>query len=140
MSEYAFNKRLGYPVGVAFLIVYERILHIRIHGYCDICRHCPGSRGPDQKIFFLFAFQGEFQIERIMRYFFIILCQDLMLGDSGFATRTPRNNVTALVNPSFFMTYLENMPDHIIILIRHGVVGMIPIHEVSKPLTLLGLD
>ena len=75
-----------------------------------------------------------------MSHFFVRLGFDLVLGDSGTAAWAPRDGVVAFVEMTFLVDFFEKTPDHVVVFIGHGVVGVGPIHEVAEAFGLLGLD
>ena len=70
----------------------------------------------------------------------VALGDDFVLRQAGAAARAPGHRVGAAVQPAVFVAALEEVPDGVVILIRHGVVGVIPVHPVAEAAGLLGLD
>src|SRR3990167_2682820 len=97
---------------------------------------------PNKQICFLPPISRDRKLykNRFVRHFFIIFRKHFVLRDRSFTSWTPRNRIFSFINPSMLKTDLQEMPDHIIILIRHGEIGMIPVHEISESLRLLSLD
>ncbi len=75
-----------------------------------------------------------------MRHLFVVFGKHFVLGNCRLAPRAPWHGVPPLVNPPFFKTDFEEVPDHIVIFIAHRVVGTVPVHKVTQALTLLCLD
>src|SRR5258706_13802924 len=71
---------------------------------------------------------------------FIILGQYFVLGNRCLTPGAPGNAILAFVNPAIVMAYSKKMPNHVIVLIGHCVIRMIPIHKITKPFTLLSLN
>ena len=59
---------------------------------------------------------------------------DFMLGHAGAASGAPRHDILAFVQPTVFMALLQETPNGIVVLVRLGVVRVVPVHEVSESL------
>ncbi|MBA7714040.1 hypothetical protein ES703_123054 [subsurface metagenome] len=63
-----------------------------------------------------------------------------MLADARAAPGTPGHAVLALLEPAPLVNLFKETPDGVIILIGHGVVGVVPVHPVAQADGLLRLD
>src|SRR4051812_18074387 len=63
-----------------------------------------------------------------------------MLGDPGAASRAPRHRVPPVVDIALLMAALQELPDSVVVLVRHREIGVVPIHPVAEPSGLTGLD
>ena len=61
-----------------------------------------------------------------------------MLGHAGAASGAPRHDILAFVQPTVLVALLQETPDGVVVLVRLGVVRVVPVHEVSESLRLLG--
>ena len=73
-----------------------------------------------------------------MDYLYVALRDDFVLGQSCAAAGAPGHYVSALVDQALLVARLEEVPDHVVVLVGLGVVGVVPVHPVSKPFGLLG--
>lgn len=69
----------------------------------------------------------------------LVAFADFLLGDTGAAARTPGHAVEALVDQATLVTLLEERPDGVVVLVRHGEVRVIPVHPVAETDGLVGL-
>ena len=100
---------------------------------------CPGRGGPDQQRG-VFVQQGESHEKAGVDYFLVAFGDYLVLREAGAAARTPGHDVPALVKPAAFVAPLEELPDGVVVLVRHRVVRVVPVHPVGEPLGLVGDD
>ena len=75
-----------------------------------------------------------------MHHLFVPLRDYLVLGEAGGAARAPRHHVRALVQPAALVAHLQEPPDGVVVLVRHGVVRVVPVHPVAEPDRLLRDD
>ena len=75
-----------------------------------------------------------------MNNFIVVLSEHFVLADGGFTTRTPGYRFLAFVEPTVLMTGMDEMPDHVVVGIAHGEVGIVPVHEITQALRLLSLN
>ena len=75
-----------------------------------------------------------------MDHLLVTFGDDFVLRQAGAAARAPGHRVGAAVEPAVLVAALQEMPDGVVILIRHGVVGVVPVHPVAEALRLFGLD
>ena len=71
---------------------------------------------------------------------FIILGQDLVLGNGGFATGAPGNRLVAFVQPATLPADFEKVPDGVVVGIGHSEVRVVPIHEIAQAAALFSLN
>ena len=115
-----------------------------MHRGGDVGGQRPRGGGPDQQ---RLALRPPLQIgerkahvHRGMGHLLVALGDDLVLRQAGAAARAPGHGVGAAVEPALLVAALEEVPDGVVVLIRHGVVGVVPVHPVAEPLRLAGLD
>src|SRR5215211_241174 len=76
--------------------------------------------------------------DRKVRSLLVSLGHDLVLGDARAAARAPRHHVVTLVNPAALVACLQEVPNRVVVLIGHRVVGVVPVHPVTEPNRLFG--
>ena len=76
--------------------------------------------------------QGKADVDGKMGPFLVTLGHDFVLRDASAATRAPGHDIVPLIDPSLFMAGLQEMPDRVVVFVRHGEVGIIPIHPVAE--------
>ena len=62
------------------------------------------------------------------------------LREARAAPRAPRHDVFAAIDQLSFVTLLEKRPDAVVVLVRHRVIGMFPVHPIAETLGLLRLE
>ena len=72
--------------------------------------------------------------------FGIALGGDFVLGHARATSGAPRHDVFAFIEPTVVVASLEEGPDGVVVLVRFGVVRIVPLHEVAKALGLTGDD
>ncbi|GBD17214.1 hypothetical protein HRbin26_02132 [bacterium HR26] len=107
--------------------------------YRHVGRQRPGCRRPDEQRLVLAPLEREADVEAQVRDLLVALA-DLHLREAGGAAGAPRHHVVAVVDPPILVAHLEEMPDHVVVLVGEGVVRVVPVHEVAEPFGLLGLD
>ena len=105
----------------------------------DVRRERPRCRRPDEKRLALSPFDRKAHVDAQVSDFLVSLT-DLHLGEPGRAAGTPGHDVVSVIDPAILVTDLQEMPDRVVIFVRQGVVGVVPVHEISEALGLLGLD
>ena len=118
-------------------------LHVcKIWMDCDryVRSESPGGRRPDQERFAWPVDQGEPDVEAGVRDVLIALGDDFVMRDAGSASGAPRHYVASFVDIAIPMADLEEVPDGVVVLVRHGVVGVVPVHPVSEANRLASLD
>ncbi len=81
--------------------------------------------------------QRELHEHRQVGALLVALGDDLVLTQSGATTRAPGHDIVALVDPIAIVTGLKEVPDGVIVLIRHRVIAVVPIHEITETFVLL---
>ena len=104
-------------------------------------RQGPRRRGPDQQVLVLAPRRGDGQAdrEREVLDLAVALGGDLHVGEPRAAARAPRHHVVALVDQAPRMAFGQKRPDRVVVLVRVGVVAVLPVHPHPEPLALLGL-
>src|SRR5665811_2079341 len=74
-----------------------------------------------------------------MGTFLISLGHDFVLRKTDAAAGTPGHDIVPLVDPAAIMARLEKVPDRVVVLVGHRVVGVVPVHPLTKPYRLLDL-
>ena len=99
----------------------------------------PGRRGPDDERAILGSIdERETDVDRKMGPILVALGDDLVLGDTGAAAWAPGHDIVPLVDPAALMAGLQEMPDRVVVFVRHRVVGVVPVHPVAEPDRLVG--
>ena len=111
--------------------------HVRVHGRRDVCRQGPRCRRPDKqrapRLGHRSVEDGKAHEHAGVHDLLVALRHDLVLRQAGAAPGTPRHHVRSLVDPAAPVTLLEEVPDRVVILVRHRVVGVVPVHPVPEP-------
>ena len=119
---------------------HAQVAMLGVHRGGDVGGEGPRRGGPDQQRLTLGVGQRQAYVHRGMGHLLIPLGDDLVLRQAGAAARAPGHRVGAAVEPAVLVAALQEVPDGVVILIRHGVVGIIPVHPVAEAARLLGLD
>ena len=109
-------------------------------GHSHIRGERPGRRRPDEERLAGPVDQREADVEAGVCDVLVALGDDLVVGDACAASGAPRHHVAALVDVPLLMTDLQEVPDGVVVLVRHRMVGIVPVHPVAQPDRLLGLD
>ena len=115
----------------------DRNGHIRGEG--------PRCRGPQQQalvlVFLVFGAQeGELQVHGVVCDLPVALGHDFVLRQARTAARAPGHAVSPLVDPTALMAPLQEPPDRVVVLVRHRVIRVVPVHPHREPLRLFRDD
>ena len=116
------------------------VRQVGMSGHGHIRGESPRRRRPDQERLAGPVDQREADVEARMGDVLVALRDDLVVGDAGAAPGTPRHDVAALVDVPLLVADLEEVPDGVVVLVRHRVVRVVPVHPVAEPDRLLRLD
>ncbi len=129
---------LGDVVDVAVL-AHTGVGQLRMHGAGDVGRERPRRRGPDEQVLPLAPPQRQAREDGLVGHVLVALVH-LVLADARAAAGAPGHAVAADVDEPPVVALLEEGPDRVVVLVRHRVVGVVPIHPVTEPDGLLRLD
>ena len=122
-------------VTVAYLCV--GVVGVDCGGY--VCGERPRRGCPDEQGLARAVQQRQFHVKAGVGDFPVALRDDLVLREAGTAAGAPRHGVGGLVEPAALVAHLQEVPDGVVILVRHGVVRVVPVHEICEALGLFGL-
>ena len=111
-----------------------------MHRGRDVGGEGPRGSGPDQQRLAVRVGQRQAHVHRGVGHLLVPLGDDFVLRQAGAAARAPGHRVGASVEPAVLVAALQEMPDGVVVLIRHGVVGVVPVHPVAEAPGLFGLD
>ena len=108
-----------------------------MHSRGNVRRQRPRGCSPREEGFVLASDERELDENAIVDHVLVALGGDLVLAQAGAATNAPGHHVGALVDPAALIAHLEKMPDGVVVLVREGVVRVVPVHPEAEPLRLL---
>ena len=109
-------------------------------GHSHVRGERPRRRRPDEERLAGEVDQREADIEAGVGDVLVALGDDLVVGDASAAPGAPGHDIAALVDVSLLVADLEEVPDGVVVLVRHRMVRVVPVHPVAEPDRLLGLD
>ena len=136
-SQDILSEFVGDPEIFALIVLYRLdfcIYEVLPDRCCDICRKGPGSGRPDDQVFVLFAFHGEFNEYRRVG---LVPVFDLRIGYRGLATGAPVDNAKSLIEKSFLVRTLQYPPCRLDISGGDRLVRIVEVHPYTELLKLL---
>ena len=116
------------------------VREVGMGGHSHVRGEGPRSGRPDEERLAGQVDQREADVEAWVGDVLVALGDDLVVGDAGAAPGAPGHDVAALVDVSLLVADLEEVPDGVVVLVRHRMIRVVPVHPVAEPDRLLGLD
>ena len=135
-----FLHRIGLDVVLRAVLAQARVGEVGMDGHGDVARQRPGRRRPHQEGAPGMLAQRQADEDSGVGDLLVPLGDDLMFRDPGGAARAPGHHVVPLVDQPPLPALLQEVPDRVVVLVGHRVVGVVPIHPVAQANGLLRLD
>jgi hypothetical protein len=107
-----------------------RVGQLRVDRTGDVGGQRPGRCRPDQQILVGTVHQRQAHVDADVLDLPAALV-DLHVGDSRPTARTPGHHVVAAIDPAALPAGLEETPDRVVVLVRHRVVRVRPVHPLA---------
>ncbi len=111
-----------------------------MHCERDVGRERPWRRRPHEEKFTGAIFYWKFYKHRLVLEISVTAVRQFMLRQRRPAASTPRHHRMPLEQPSALAHLFQKMPNVLVVLLGHGVVGIFPIHPLPQPTRLLSLN
>ncbi len=121
---------LGDVIHVAVLL-HTGVGQRGVDGGGDVGRQRPWGGRPNEQVFVRAVQQGQADVDAGVLHLPAALV-DLHVGDASGAAGAPGHHVVAAIDPAALPAGLEEAPDGVVVLVREGVVGVVPIHPLAE--------
>ena len=108
------------------------VRQVRVHRRRDVGAQRPRRRRPHQQRLLGAPRQGKAHEDPGVDDLLVSLGNNLVLGEPRAAAGAPGHHVAAFVQPAPLVAGLEKVPDRVVVLVGHRVVGVVPVHPIAQ--------